>query len=668
MDHVISVIQAKAAEKDLELLLDADMRLPRYLVGDPVRLEQVLTNLANNAVKFTERGEVAMLAEWLGETDTTVNVRFTLRDTGIGMTAAQMNRLFQAFTQADSSTAREYGGTGLGLCISRRLVEMMNGQVWVESAPGEGSRFIFTATFGRSIQAHRGRPPQDLRYLSLLVVTDHEASRTILAGYLKSFSFRVREVYDSDSALTALEVADSAGTPYSLILMDWDVPGMDGLEAASRIKHRLPLIRIPKVVMVTTYGHDEVMREAQQAGCIDGFLVKPVSQSTLFETLMSVLGHGNEGGQRDFSPQREQEQAAGLQGAHLLLVEDNEINQLVAQDLLNEIGVRVSIAGHGRMALEKLALESFDGVLMDVQMPVMDGYAATQEIRKNPAWACLPIIALTASAMVDDLARCQAVGMNDHIAKPIKPQEMYATLARWIRPHERHGAMANQAPPLNPVSDTPSLAPLAGIDTQAGLWLTGGNPQRYRELLEKFCLNQGGAVRKIATRLAAREWEEAERIAHTLKGLAKTIGADSLSETAKTLETALRAQWEPAAIQPLLTSLEEQLNQVVNSIGTVLPPRVPLAASEPEPEGEGINEVVIAALLPLFREAARQLRAYDSAVEETSVKIRGLCHVPSMIRPLIAWEEKLASYDFEGGLTELMAWAQHLNMALEEDS
>ncbi len=668
LDHVISVIQIQAAEKELELLLDTDRRIPSHLVGDPVRLEQILTNLASNAVKFTERGEIAIVSELLEETHTTVTLRFTVRDTGIGLSDVQMSRLFHAFTQADSSIIREYGGTGLGLSISKRLVEMMGGKIGVESTSGEGSRFIFTATLGYSREVHldRNLPPQALRHLQVLLVNDNNASKNLLADYLKAFSFRVKEAHEVASALAVLGAADEEKDPCELVLVDWNVFGMEGLEIASHIKYRLPLSKVPKVILFTPYGHNEILREAKQRGGIDGFLVKPVSQSTLFETIMIVFDQAIERTRRNFTPTLNQEQAVSLQGTHLLLVEDNKVNQLVAQDMLRRIGVRVSIADHGRMALEKLALNSFDGVLMDVQMPIMDGYTTTREIRKNPVWASLPIIAVTASAMVNDLARCRAAGMNDHIAKPIRPHQMYAILAKWISPRERHGITAYPlvSPPLNP--EFTQLPSLAGIDTQAGLLNSGGSPQFYRELLMDFRVNQGGAGQLIAARLAAKQWEDAERTAHTLKGLAGTIGAHALSKTAKTLEAALREQGEPATLQFLLAATERHLTQVMTAINTALPP-LGLPAVPPgqeEESGEYQDETVIAALSPLFQEAASQLRAYDSAVKETAAKIRGLCGVPALLRNLTTWEEKLTVYDFDGGLAELIAWAQHLGITM----
>jgi PAS domain S-box-containing protein len=430
LESVTTVIGQKATDKGLELIFDVPPEVPQYLVGDPLRLEQILTNLIGNAIKFTERGEVMVTAEWLETTGAQVKLKFSVRDTGIGLTPEQRQRLFQAFTQADGSITRRYGGTGLGLTICRRLVEMMGGTIWVDSEFGAGSTFSFTAWFGRGQNNDLRTLPENIKGLRVLVVDDNPDARRVLVGHCATLPLTVDEVSSGPQALEAVRNAEGEGRAYGLVLMDWSMPNMNGLEAARAIKFDLALAAPPSILMVTAFGRDVVKEEADKIP-LDGFLVKPVNASTLVDTLQEIYGRNAHAATAGIAPLR-------LDGMRVLLVEDNAVNQLIAAELMGSAGVKVEIADNGRIALDRLrAGERYDVVLMDLQMPEMDGYVATEAIRADASIQDVVIVAMTAHAMPEERERCIAAGMNDHVSKPIDPDVLFATLARWRRPQDR---------------------------------------------------------------------------------------------------------------------------------------------------------------------------------------------------------------------------------------
>ena len=383
LDNVSTVVGVKVHEKELEFLMDTPHDVPMALVGDPLRLGQVLINLCNNAVKFTHEGEIVVSTSAVEKEDESVTLRFCVRDTGVGLSEEQKGKLFQAFSQADTSTTRKYGGTGLGLTISKRLVNMMGGEIWVESEPGKGSEFIFTAKFGlaRKVARKHLAPSVDLRGMRVLVVDDNASSREILQALLESMSFEVTAAASAEEGIAELE-KDAKDRPYKLVVMDWKMPGMDGIKASEVIKRHSSLPQKPKIIIATAYGREEVMQRSEKVG-VDGFLLKPVGQSVLFDSIM--VAFGKEASAVEAVARVRGSDEEGLQkirGARVLLAEDNEINQQVAKEILEQAGLVVSIANNGQEALDLVRTNTFDAVLMDVQMPVMDGYTATREIRK----------------------------------------------------------------------------------------------------------------------------------------------------------------------------------------------------------------------------------------------------------------------------------------------
>ena len=383
LDNVANVISVKAQEKEnLEVLFDIDARVPNFLVGDSLRLSQILINLGNNAVKFTEQGEIVLTTRVIDISETEVTLQFSIQDTGIGMTPQAQTRLFQAFSQADTSTTRKFGGTGLGLTISKRLVNLMGGEIWVESEPGLGTTFGFTANFGLGegkIKKHFV-PSLDLKGMKVLVVDDSATSRTILQDLLESFSFEVSLAVSGEDGLEAIERADK-DKPYDLVIMDWLMPGLDGLETSERIKNHSRLSNMPVIILVTAYGREEIMQRAEQIG-LEGFLVKPVSPSILFDAIMQAFGKQVTESSQVMENKTESKRFKNVQGARILLVEDNEINQQVAREILVGGGLNVTVVEDGQQAVNAAKENHFDVILMDIQMPVMDGYTATREIRK----------------------------------------------------------------------------------------------------------------------------------------------------------------------------------------------------------------------------------------------------------------------------------------------
>jgi len=424
-ERVTHLVGPRASEKHLEFMLDLGPDVPPCLVGDSLRLGQVLTNLCANAVKFTEAGEIILVIFRRLKTEgDRVTLQFCVRDTGIGMTEEQSRGLFQPFTQVDSSLTRKFAGTGLGLAISRQLVEMMGGAIWVVSEPGKGSEFFFTASFGVG-HAQPGPRPQDPAGLRVLVVDDSSSAREIEASLLRGLGCEATAVACAEAALAELERAS-----WDLVLLDWRMPEMDGFEAARRIR-QAALPGAPGIILVTAYGDDEVAQRAVREG-LDGYLGKPITSSSLLDAIMNALGKRAVHPLERPSGREAPPEAQTLQGRQVLLVEDNDFNQEVASELLGMMGIAVTLAANGQEALEQVRARRFDAVLMDLQMPVMDGHEATRRMRSDPSCADLPILAMTAHAMVQERERCLSLGMNDYITKPINPDELAATLAKWI--------------------------------------------------------------------------------------------------------------------------------------------------------------------------------------------------------------------------------------------
>ena len=575
MDNLANLVGQKVQDKGLELLFRMAPEVPNALLGDPLRLGQILINLGNNAVKFTDQGEVVVGVEKVADHADGVELHFWVRDTGIGMTAEQCHRMFQSFSQADASTTRKYGGTGLGLAISKNLVRLMGGNIWVESVQGQGSTFHFNARFGVQAdpQVRRMLVADELRGLRMLVVDDNASAREILSDMARSFGLDVAVACDGQDALARIAQADQNAMPYQVLLLDWKMPVMDGLETLRALSN-LPLQHIPSIIMLTAHGREDAVAGAAALGIpLPSVLTKPANPSTLLEAIGEVLGKGYEVITRQEVRSDELADTLGkLKGARVLLVEDNELNQELAVELLQTAGLTVVMANNGQEALDLLDADPcFDGVLMDCQMPVMDGYAATRAIRSKPAFQDLPIIAMTANAMAGDRELVLAAGMWDHIAKPLNVAAMFTTMAKWIHPRAApdtppQGTTAPPAPAdarAGNAATPPAIKALPGIDTRFGLSTAMNNRALYQRLLLKFRDSQKDFEQNFGQARDGTDPTAAQRCAHTLRGTAATVGAKGVEQAAQALELACHPGAAPAHIDRCMRAVMAELAPVL---------------------------------------------------------------------------------------------------------
>lgn len=596
LEQLTDAIGFQAERKGIEFLIRYDAAIPPLLVGDPLRLGQVLLNLCGNAVKFTEQGEVELAFRCLDMTETEINIQISVRDSGIGMSPEVQQKLFDKFTQADQSTTRRFGGTGLGLAISKNLVELMGGCIWVDDSQlGKGSTICFTVHLQIARQSHRQRELVEqagplLKGIRVLVVDDNEVSREIMAEMLRFFRLDVNTVPSGAAALAEL---GGVSEPYDLVLMDWRMPGMNGDEATQHIHLDPAIVRKPKVVMVTAYGREDVIRLSEQAG-VDGFLIKPVSPSTLLDTILSVLGRKRIFGADDKHRANSCDLATSgsLVGMRLLLVEDNDINREFATELLRSEGVEIDEAVNGAEAITKVQQQHYDAVLMDVQMPVMDGLEAARRIRALAAmpgcerFASLPIIAMTALAMVQDAEKSQAAGMNDHVTKPVAPDRLMAVLAKWVQlPNGRTGMRsASRASVASQGGEiSPDLLALTSLDSREGIRRIGGKITAYRKQLRRFREHYANAIVELQQLAAEQGTQRAEEYCHILKGVTGNIGAQALYEKLSVIDNQFKQGMQPDAgvldeVETLLQQVLCDINGLDSTAEQPLPTAVPLTS------------------------------------------------------------------------------------------
>lgn len=655
LDEVISSVTTltaqKAHEKGLEFLAHVEPGIPDYLLGDPLRLGQILTNFVNNAVKFTERGEIRLGIELVERTGEKVQLKFAVRDSGIGMTKEQAAKLFQPFTQADMSTTRKHGGTGLGLTICRRLVELMGGRIWLESEPGVGSTFFFTVWLGVGSAVGTGKIiPEKLARLRVLVVDDNPAAREILQEPLSAVASRVDAVATGKEAIAAIQQHDAAD-PYDIVFMDWRMPGMDGLQASRHIKSDETLKHTPHIVLVTAFGREEIREEAERLQ-LDAFLVKPVTKSMIVDTLVNVFAHEGENGGVEAAG----EQEARLRGARILLTEDNEINQQIAVELLEGAGASVKVANNGREAVEILSggpqPPPFDVVLMDLQMPEMDGYQATAKLRADPRFATLPIIAMTAHATIEERQRCLAAGMNDHISKPIDPGMLFDTVGRFCRPVAESPAPARpQAAAAGQGSrggdDLPSID---GLDANDGLARVAGNRKLFVKLLRQFSDQQGPVVADITSALSRGDTTLAERLAHTLKGVAGNIGAKAVQAAAGGLEKIIRERGAATEVEGAKSKVSAALQPLLEQLQRTLAPKEP---ETPAPAASPASQASPAEVRAAAEQLAKLLSEFDPGAADFVEANRPALASLFPGDGLAAFEKHVQGYAFSEAQTQL---------------
>jgi PAS domain S-box-containing protein len=693
LDDLADVFAGKVAAKGLEMGVSAAEDVPRSLVGDPLRLAQVLMNLTSNALKFTESGQVLVAVSTERIDPEFALLRFAVRDSGIGISEAAMDRLFESFSQADSSTTRKYGGTGLGLSICRQLVQLMGGEITVESAPGEGTTFSFTARFRRPAGERIGPDPaaNSLAGRTALLVDDNPAIRELYAEQLRALGLTVVSVDSGGAAFR--ELAGTPGRcPFDLALLDWRMPGLDGIAVLERIRHSRGISALP-VVMMSAFGREGIRRRAEAAGA-SAFLIKPVKPSVLRGTLLELFGIADPDGAEDFSrsgapgPEgvwigREDEDLdRRIRGSRILLAEDNRINQQVIRELLQDGGVVVDMAENGKIALEALERTHYDAVLMDVQMPEMDGYTACRRIREDERFADLPVIAMTAYALEGDRERCLDAGMNDYVTKPVEMDLLFRVLGRWLPDPPGEGETDSPGQTGDPgqggSAKAESMTPPGGwpgIDLPRALARIR-KPALLHRLLRDFHRDFAEVPIQIKAAIRGGDREAASTAVHNLKGVAGNLSATGLFQAALELENALRhASDEDVPV--LADTLESAFFEVWNGAGAVFAAEAAAnlgggkggqgeeVAAPDGTRGGNQNSTgpggIPAETGGLLAALMERLRAQDLAAEELAAELRELLSGTVHGAGAAELEARIGDLDFEGAREALRSLAEGLN-------
>jgi len=559
--NVYTIISEKSQEKQNEIIINISPDIPSVLVGDDLRLGQVLINLLNNAVKYTEQGTVSLNAKIIYQNNQEYKLLFEVKDTGIGLNEQEQQKLFKAFAQADVSTTRKYGGTGLGLVISKKIIQLMKGDIGVKSEPGKGSNFWFTAYFRKSNQAY-----YSLKNLSnfskqrILVVDDSEEICFVHKEILEHMMMRVDTALDGQTAIKMAKQAIDDNDPYSTVIIDWSMPGLNGFETSKQIKE---LSKNIETIHIMVTAHNELSKEEFKENNIDAVLNKPVTPSLLFDTLIMAHNHNID----STEPTHESDNTIpdwSAQNLNILVVEDNILNQEVITDILKSSGLHISMANHGQEAVDFLKHEKPDLVLMDLQMPVLDGIEATKQIREFYSADELCIIAMTANAFAEDKERCLAVGMNDHISKPIEPDILFKTLIKCL-PKSELKQLSNKTSDLYLKEQ---FEQIPALNVSEAIIYFQGDYEKYLRQLQSFIKKSNLHIDEL-NKISQMNQIDATRVAHTIKSTSKTLGINQIYEIAAKLEHALQQQSQD--VKALLPLLIEQLNQIIEQLKNTLP-------------------------------------------------------------------------------------------------
>nr|WP_321256617.1 response regulator [uncultured Pseudodesulfovibrio sp.] len=642
LNDIVNMLGLQAEQKGIEFLLMVKSTVPNLLVGDRLRLGQVLLNLTGNALKFTESGEIIIAAKLIEETNDTAIIQFSVKDTGIGISPEQAAKLFQPFNQADGSISRQFGGTGLGLTISKRLVEMMGGKIELKSEIGEGSEFVFTIPFGLQAK-HSGAHhvyPDEVRGMRVLAVDDSKMSRMVLDKVLRSFTFDVVTARNGGQALELLHKNDES-SPFKLVITDWRMPDIDGIELVQKIKKTTLLKNIPKVIMLTAFGQDEIRHRAERVD-LDGFMLKPFNRSILFDTIMETITANTPRRIKNSSESPRLGVPNNVAGAHVLLAEDNEINQQVAREILEGADITVSIANNGQEAVEMIKVNTYDAVLMDIQMPVMDGFKAVEKIRADKKLQSIPIIAMTAHALVGDKEKSLLAGMNDHVTKPIDPDILMEVLSKWLR-NSPKVKKSTPCPPSTEETPLHVFENIPGIDAVQALARVRGNTVLLKRLLINFSYDCNESYSQLPALISMNKLDEAQHMVHSIKGVAGNVGANVLHQSALKMEIALRD--DPKAIQDKLNALETERKRIEKGI----------FAAFPQQDRDKIAKNTDKKLLKEFKSITPYLTKLSSLLKKHDVEARGVYQSIEIelthAAPLFAKElgDLLNRFDFKNG-------------------
>ena len=664
ISHLVDVLSMRARDKGLELLFDIASDVPDRLMGDAVRLGQVLTNLFSNAVKFTDHGEITLTVACVSKNLDQTVLRFAVHDTGLGMNDAEMAKVFSAFTQADSSTTRRFGGTGLGLSICKHIVELMGGSIQVESAPGKGSVFSFDASFGAVLQSDLVEPETtalNLTGLRALIVDDNAAARLVFEHILQGHGLLTHTAGHGEDALAELLRARADAQPYRLLLLDWKMARLDGVQTLRRIQATLGA-DAPLCIMATAYDPD-TLQEELGATPVAAIVQKPVTGKHLLQAIHSAFKIGPQRAEHSKQPTGTANLAELhrlLSGNHVLLVEDNITNQELAVELLSAVGMTADIANDGEEALAMLERNTYALVLMDCQMPVMDGFEATRRLRAQSRFADLPVIAMTANAMTGERERCLAAGMSDYLSKPIDLGLLYSKLVHWAPREGRTGSMGAVETTPPPQQAEPAAAPANEvIDETNGLARTNGNQALYEKLLRKFSEREADTPLRLEAALRQGDRDTALRTIHNLKGIAATIGCHALSGACLTLENELRRpSHAPQSVVQAVQTWQSELAQVLDYLARRAAPSLET----------GVASASLAELdkiAPQLRELCRELHSVlvsndaraNRMAEALAEKLRDT-HLAPEARQLA---KHAARFDYDDALTTLQALQEHLN-------
>ena len=587
LNNLADVVQVKAEEKNLPIVFERSDDVPLSLEGDPLRLGQVLLNLVSNAIKFTEQGGITLSIRLLQSCGDEVELRFSVKDTGIGLSDEAQKRLFKAFSQADTSTTRQYGGTGLGLAISKQLVELMGGEINVFSKMGMGSEFFFTVRLKRHQSINKDSV--DLQQIRVLYIDDDAAVVESVCEQLRHKGISVTGESSSPDGLNCLVNTEvQGGQAFDVVLVDWQMPVMDGFTVAKSIRNNSSLTKQPAVILVTSNGGAD-LRQKDNHDLIDSVVLKPINVDHLLDNIKEILTKRLEQSQQPLRRQmfREGDEIHALLGAKVLIAEDNIINQEVIQGLLEPYGLDITLVDNGYAAVEAVQQQTFDLVLMDIQMPKLDGLQATKNIKQLDLARLPPIVAMTAHAMQDDIDHCLSIGMSDHIGKPIDPGRLKEVLIKWIEPRiftstSGEGVSCNADFPDQEQKGPDMLCLLEGVDLNMALRSTAGNKKLLKRLMEQFLKDYHDYTSSIEQMVASGDNESLKHWLHTLKGTSATLGMNGVSSVASELEYKLMHGIAPAGLD--LQVVSEPLSRVLNSVSEYLSNKNTMAGRIGEPD------------------------------------------------------------------------------------